>query len=166
MQAILGIDGVNKTQVLKQPDVLMLLYLFPELFAEPVLRRNYDYYKPRTDYAFGSSVGPAIQSILSCRVQAIEEAYEVFTLSAFADLYDVRGNAGDGIHAASAGGLWQALVFGFAGVKLDKEGFTLEPRLPSHWTYLEFPFMVRGKKYRVKITRLELGFDSQIIENP
>jgi len=27
MQAILGIDGANKRQVLKQPDVLMLLYL-------------------------------------------------------------------------------------------------------------------------------------------
>ena len=41
-------------------------------------------------------------------------------LAAQADLYNIRGNASDGIHAASAGGLWQAIVFGFAGLKVQQ----------------------------------------------
>jgi len=47
--------------------------------------------------------------------------------SARADLDDIRGNARDGIHAASAGGLWQALIFGFAGVKIREYGPTVNP---------------------------------------
>ncbi|MFN9956551.1 MAG: beta-phosphoglucomutase, partial [bacterium] len=38
MQAILGIEGANKHQVLKQPDVLMLLYLMRESAEFPYSR--------------------------------------------------------------------------------------------------------------------------------
>jgi kojibiose phosphorylase len=117
VQELFGIEGANSTQVLKQPDVLMLLYLHPEAFDDHTVRANYDYYTPRTDHTFGSSLGPAIQAIMACRVGEIGEAYEHFQRAAQADLYDVRGNAGDGIHGASAGGLWQAVVLGFAGLQ-------------------------------------------------
>ncbi len=73
-------------------------------------------------------------------------------LAANADLRDVRGNAGDGIHAASAGGLWQALVFGFAGLRLaDDGGYTLNPRLPSHWRRLVFRFWNQDQQHQVDI---------------
>jgi len=43
MQAILGIEGANLRQVLKQPDVLMLLYLLAETSLQ-TLQTNWDYY--------------------------------------------------------------------------------------------------------------------------
>ena len=104
VQAILGIEGANQVQVLKQPDVLILMYLLREHFADEAVKINYDYYTPRTDHTYGSSLGPSIQAIMACQVGKPEEAYEHFIRAARADLRDARGNAGDGIHAASAGG--------------------------------------------------------------
>lgn len=144
-QVLFGIEGCNETQVLKQADVLMLLYLLRSEYSDAILRVNYDYYTPRTDLTYGSSLGPSIQAIAACEIGKIEEAYQHFIQAARADLHDVRGNAGDGIHAASAGGIWQATVFGFAGLKVSDEGWTVSPRLPAHWKRLAFRFYYRGE---------------------
>ena len=152
VQELLGIEGANKTQVLKQPDVLMLQYLLREHYADEAVRRNYAYYTPRTDHTFGSSLGPAIQAIMACEVGEPEEAYVHFIRAARADLRDVRGNAGDGIHGASAAGTWQTVVFGFGGLKLGPEGWRATPRLPRHWRSLTYRFMYRGQPVTVSLT--------------
>jgi len=144
-QALFGIEGCNETQVLKQPDVLMLQYLLRSDFTEEQVHINYDYYTPRTDHTHGSSLGPSIQAILACEVGKPEEAYEHFMRAARADLRDVRGNAGDGIHGASAGGTWQAVIFGFGGLHIQADGWDIHPRLPKHWKRLAFRFFQRGR---------------------
>jgi trehalose/maltose hydrolase-like predicted phosphorylase len=143
VQALFGIEGINTTQVIKQPDVLMLMYLLPRLYPDETLRANYAYYTARTDYTFGSSLGLSIQAIMACRVDD-PSAYEHFMRAAHADLFDVRNNAGDGIHGASAGGLWQAVVFGFAGLEHTSNGWQVHPRLPSGWTRLAFRIVDHG----------------------
>jgi kojibiose phosphorylase len=152
-QALFGIEGCNDTQVLKQPDVLMLQYLLRNDFTDEQVRINYDYYTPRTDHTYGSSLGPSIQTIMACDVGLPDQAYEHFIRAARADLRDVRGNAGDGIHGASAGGTWQAVVFGFAGLRVSEEGWTVTPRLPQHWKRLSFKFFQRGKLQVVELTK-------------
>lgn len=149
MQALLGIAGANEHQVLKQPDVLMLMYLmrfnqsFP--YDPKLLQVNWDYYAPRTDITYGSSLGPAIHAILASDVEKPVEAYERFMQAAMVDLEDVRDNAAEGIHAASAGGLWQAAVFGFGGIQLTPEGPIANPHLPPGWTRLRFQLHWRGE---------------------
>ncbi|HWR65009.1 MAG TPA: glycoside hydrolase family 65 protein [Bellilinea sp.] len=150
IQSILGIAGANATQVLKQPDVLMLMYLLPELYDQETIQANYDYYTPRTDHTFGSSLGPSIQAIMACRV-GDPSAYEHFLRAARADLVDVRNNASDGIHGASAGGLWQAVVFGFAGLRLSREGWQVHPVLPKTWTRLAFQIVSDGRTQKFDI---------------
>lgn len=148
MQALLGIEGANEHQVLKQPDVLLLFALLPQHFSDDDLRVNWDYYSPRTDHAYGSSLGPAVHAWLACRLGMPEEAYTHFMRAALVDIEDVRGNAAEGIHAASAGGVWQALVFGFAGLHWTETGeVTVAPQLPSHWRRLAFSVQVRGERH-------------------
>ncbi|OKH40579.1 beta-phosphoglucomutase [[Phormidium ambiguum] IAM M-71] len=142
IQAILGIEAGNKRQVLKQPDVLMLLYLMRQSkeipYNQETLRQNWDYYAPRTDITYGSSLGPAIHAILASDLGKNEEAYERFMQAALVDLEDVRGNANDGIHGASAGGIWQAVVLGFGGVQFAENGPVAQPQLPPGWNRLKF----------------------------
>ena len=152
VQQIFGIEGACDTQVLKQPDVLMLLYLLPDLYDERTLRANYAYYTPRTDHTFGSSLGPSIQAIMACKV-GDPSAYEHFMRAARADLFDVRGNAGDGIHGASAGGLWQAVVFGFAGLHCTPEGWKTRPHLPPTWTRVAFKIVDHGKELSFEVKK-------------
>ncbi len=151
IQVIFGIEGTNETQVLKQPDVLMLLYLLRDHYADDAVRVNYDYYNVRTDHTYGSSLGPSIQTIMACNVGKPDEAYEHFIRAVRADLRDVRGNAGDGIHAASAAGTWQAVVFGFGGLRVTPQGWSTRPRLPKHWKRLAFKFYHRGKLQKVDL---------------
>jgi trehalose/maltose hydrolase-like predicted phosphorylase len=152
IQELFGIEGAHETQVLKQPDVVMLQYLLRDQFADEVVRVNYDYYTPRTDHSYGSSLGPAIQAIMACAVGRPDEAYQHFIRAVRADLRDIRGNAGDGIHGASAAGTWQSVIFGFGGLRLSREGWSTHPRLPSHWKRLKFTFFYHGQLQRVDLT--------------
>jgi kojibiose phosphorylase len=149
MQAILGIEEGNKRQVLKQPDVLMLLYLMRQSqeppYSQGVLQKNWDYYAPRTDISYGSSLGPAIHGILASDLGNTAEAYERFMQAALVDLEDVRNNAHEGIHGASAGGVWQAVVLGFGGIQIGDNEPVAHPHLPPGWTRLKFKFFWRGK---------------------
>jgi hypothetical protein len=86
---MLGIEGAQKVQVIKQPDVLMLLYLLDHHYDEKVLRANWDYYAHRTDLTYGSSLGPAIQSILAARVGDMTKRTTVHA-GAGTDLEDTR----------------------------------------------------------------------------
>ncbi|HEY3338127.1 MAG TPA: hypothetical protein VGK18_06460 [Propionicimonas sp.] len=151
MQQRYGFEGIAATQVLKQPDVLMLAYLLPEEFSGEALASNYAYYDPRTDHEHGSSLGPAISAVMACRAGEPEVGYQHFLRAARADLLDVRHNAGDGIHGASAGGLWQAVVFGFAGLEVTADGWHTTPMLPKHWTRVEFGFDHHGVHRRVVV---------------
>jgi len=151
LQALLGIEETNRCQVLKQPDVLMLLYLHPELYPKGIVRTNWDYYTPRTDLTYGSSLGPAIQAALAARMDDVEQAQRYFELAARTDLEDARGNTADGIHGATAGGLWQAVVFGFAGVRLTEQGVCVAPCLPPSWRRLAFRLIYHGRTYKVEI---------------
>ncbi len=66
-------------------------------------------------------------------------------------LRDIRGNAGDGIHAASAGGTWQTVVFGFGGLQITETGWNVRPRLPKHWKRLAFKFFYKGELQQVDL---------------
>ncbi|MEH2287110.1 beta-phosphoglucomutase [Nostoc sp.] len=149
MQPILGMEKTNKSQVLKQPDVLMLLYLMRESadfpYNEKALQTNWDYYAPRTDITYGSSLGPAVQAILASDLGKSTVAYEQFMQALMVDLEDNRGNTNDGIHGASAGGIWQAVIFGFGGIQITENGPVGNPHLPPGWTRLKFKLHWRGK---------------------
>jgi trehalose/maltose hydrolase-like predicted phosphorylase len=155
VQALFGIEETCQTQVLKQPDVLMLMYLLPEEFDRQALKVNYEYYTPRTDHTFGSSLGPSIQAIMATKMKDEKAAYEHFMRAARADLFDVRGNAADGIHGASAGGLWQAVVFGFAGLHCTPSGWQTAPCLPAHWQRISFKIVDHGRLLTFDVHQVE-----------
>ncbi len=160
MQAILGIETTNQCQILKQPDVLMLLYLLGDHYDSQTLKANWDYYCPRTDHVYGSSLGPAIHAVLAAQLAQPMEAYQHFMRAALVDLEDVRGNACEGIHAASTGGVWQAVVFGFAGIRLTERGPIANPHLPPGWTRLKFKLSWRDRWYEFDIKQESASVDA------
>ena len=153
IQALLGLEETNQSQVLKQADVIALLCLLEDEFDQKTWQANWDYYVLITDHEYGSSLGPAMHAWAACRMSQPDLAYEHFMRAARADLLNVRGNAHDGIHAASAGGLWEAVVFGFAGLRLTEDGPVFNPQLPSHWQRIAFDVLYHGKREHVELTR-------------
>ncbi|MEA5573333.1 glycoside hydrolase family 65 protein [Calothrix sp. UHCC 0171] len=166
MQALLGIESTNQKQILKQPDVLMMLYLLrsvsPQVssnlhYNHKTLLANWNYYHCRTDHSYGSSLGPAIHAILACELNQPEEAYNRFLQSALVDLADTRKNAHEGIHAATAGGVWQAVIFGFAGIRMTKFGPLACPNLPPSWQRLKFKLTWQNHDYEFDLTSADIS---------
>ncbi len=98
------------------------------------------------------SHGPAVQAIIAARAGLPDEAVEHFERAAFGDLRDLRGNATDGIHGASCGGVWQAVVFGFGGLRVADGTASTHPALPEGWNRLAFTVTIRGRRHRVEVT--------------
>ena len=147
--ALLGRERVSRSQVVKQADVLLLHHLVPEEAVEGSLEANLDYYEPRT--AHGSSLSPATHAALLARAGRFERALDALRMAAFIDLDDRTGTASHGLHVQTMGGVWQALVMGFAGIRPAGQQLAIDPRLPPGWTLLEIPVRFRGRLVRVSI---------------
>ena len=146
LQSIYGIEGVQAYQFIKQPDVVMALFLLRDWFERELIIKNLAFYTPRTDLTFGSSLGPSIQATLLARFGDVDEARDLFIKTLLTDLENNRGNTEDGIHAASAGAVWQILVFGFAGLEISDGEPVIMPRLPRSWEKISFQINWRGRK--------------------
>lgn len=134
---ILNKISKQKTQIIKQADVVMLLHLMGEEFDEETTKLNYSYYEKRTLH--GSSLSPSIYSIMGLKVGDDKKAYRYLKRAAFIDLVNLQKNTREGIHAANAGGVWQVVIFGFAGVSVDEDGILcISPKMPREWSGLTF----------------------------
>jgi kojibiose phosphorylase len=145
VDVLLGLDRVLPFPIIKQPDVLMLIYLLWDDFTPEVREANFRYYEPRC--AHGSSLSPCVHALLAARLGDMALAEQYFRQASEIDLSDNMGNAAGGIHIAALGGLWQAAVFGFAGLHLSDDGPQLNPKLPPAWRGLSFRIRWRGKDY-------------------
>ena len=140
----------RETQILKQPDVVLLLHLLGEEFDQKVIKANYDYYEKRTLH--GSSLSPSIYSVMGLKVGDDSKAYRYLRRAAFIDLLNLQKNTREGIHAANAGGVWQTVVFGFAGVSIDPEGvLNICPHMPKEWEGLSFRLHYYGSWVEITI---------------
>ncbi len=163
MQGILGVEETQARQILKQPDVLMMFYMMRDRFDLETIAKNWNYYTPRTDHVYGSSLGPAINAIIACDLNNPSVAYSHFMRAALVDLDNVRSNANQGIHAASAGGVWQAVVFGFAGIRISQNGIiTAHPNLPAHWKRLKFRLQWRSEWYQVDLNASQADDNKEV----
>jgi trehalose/maltose hydrolase-like predicted phosphorylase len=148
---LLGAARTAGAQVLKQADVLMLHHLLPDEVAAGSLLPNLGFYEPRT--AHGSSLSPAIHASLLARAGRYGPALDALHIAARLDLDDLTGSSAGGLHLATMGGLWQALAFGFGGIRPHGETLLVDPRLPTSWNALEFALRFRGRHLRLRIDR-------------
>jgi len=140
------------TQVLKQADVVALLSMFREEYTTEIMKKNWEYYEPRTEH--GSSLSACMYSLLSCYTGNPDNAYPLFMKSAQADLLPA-GKEWIGLiyiggtHPAAQGGAWIVAVNGFAGIHIENGKLTANPKLPKGWKKLRFKLMYQGKPYQV-----------------
>jgi trehalose/maltose hydrolase-like predicted phosphorylase len=145
---LLGRERTRRTQVIKQADVLMLHLLVPEEVAPGSLAPNLAFYGPRT--AHGSSLSPAVHAGLLARAGEPDRALELFRLACQLDLQDLTGTSAGGLHVATFGGVWQALVHGFLGVRLLDDALGLDPHLPAAWQAVELRLRWHGRRVRLR----------------
>ncbi len=137
-------------QVLKQADVVLALFLQGEDFSLEQKRANFEYYDPIT--TGDSTLSAVVQSIIAAEVGYQDLALRYFLAALFVDLADRHSNTSEGVHVASTGGVWNALVSGFGGFRdLGKGQWTIDPRLPAGWESLTFRLTLKHTRVRITV---------------
>lgn len=152
-----GAYGVAaETKVIKQADVVTMLNLFPEEYKPEILKKNWEYYEPRTEH--GSSLSSCMYAMLACKCNMPRKAYPFFMNSAGADLKDGGKEwAGlvyiGGTHPAAAGGAYMTAIEGFGGVSVQDGTVRTAAVLPEGWNRMKFHICCRNIRYAVEIGR-------------
>lgn len=149
MDNLMAWDELVATQILKQADVLMLPAVLPEELSELALAANYDYYEPRTSH--DSSLSAPVHALVAARLNRLDDARRYLDRAAGIDLDLERGvTAAGGVHIAALGGMWQALVLGFAGVRASGDLLEAVPHVPAEWGELAIALQWDGRRLRCR----------------
>ena len=154
-----NMEQLSKIQVSKQADVLVLFLNFYNLYSDKIKKANYEYYESKCLH--DSSLSLSTYSIIAKEIGDINKSYELFKKCCQIDLGENMQSSDTGIHAASLAGIWQAIVYGFCGVRFDGTNLNVNPRLPNNWHGIDFNIYYQGCKINfnikadeMKITRL------------
>jgi trehalose/maltose hydrolase-like predicted phosphorylase len=153
MDVVLGRERTQRSQVVKQADVVALLGLLPEEFIGDTGAENFRYYAPRCSH--GSSLSHAMHGLVAARLGYSEMALRHFRQTAAIDLTDTHVAIDGGVHIGALGGIWQMAVLGFAGLSLHSGGIQLTPQLPAAWRSIGFHVQWRGRRLKVRIDQIE-----------
>lgn len=135
-------------QVVKQADVLLAMQWRSHAFTPQQKAHNVDYYERRT--VRDSSLSACTQAVLCAEVGHLELAHDYTYETAFVDLRDLHDNTREGLHLAALAGTWQALIFGFGGLRDDSGVLSLNPALPDGISRLRF--RLRWQEFRVTVS--------------
>jgi maltose phosphorylase len=142
-------DRIYRNDMIKQPDVLMMLFLYSGKFTTAEKRAGYEYYEPRTIHE--SSLSPSVHSILAAELGRKDEAYEFFKFATRIDLDDYNRNAREGLHLTAIAAAWMNIVYGFAGFRSDGPVFRLAPYAPDAWKSYRFKLRLAGGLVEIKV---------------
>jgi len=147
-------DNVNRYQVSKQADVLMLFYLLSAEELDEILTglgyspdaemipRTIDYYLARTCH--GSTLSAVVHAWVLARANRGQApAYLARALDS--DITDIQGGTtAEGIHLAAMAGSVDLIQRGFAGVETRADTLHLNPYWPEEAGALELGLTYRG----------------------
>ena len=149
IDVVIARERTQRSQVVKQADVVALIALLPREFPGATAETNFRHYEPRC--AHGSSLSAGMHALVAARLGDAEMALRYLRETAATDLYLDPSSAG-GVRIAGLGALWQAVIRGFVGLDLMGDKLGLDPKLPSQWRSLSFRACWRGSTVAVGIT--------------
>lgn len=152
-------DRILRSCFIKQADVLQCLYVFEDQFDIETIRRNFEFYEPRTVHE--SSLSPCIHAIIASKLGKIDQAYELYLRTARLDIDDYNNEVKEGLHITSMAGTWLSIVEGFGGMRVRNDELMLNPVIPTKWTSYSFEIKFRGNVLKVKVTHQHVEISNQ-----
>jgi maltose phosphorylase len=142
-------DRIYRNDMIKQPDVLMFMFLYNQEYSIEAKKANYNYYEPRCIHE--SSLSPSIHSIFAIELGKKKHAYEFFNFSTRLDLDNYNRNTAEGLHLTSIAAAWMNIVYGFGGMRSDGEILSFNPSLPIEWKGFEFKLIYNNSLLKITV---------------
>jgi maltose phosphorylase len=153
---------IFRHNMVKQPDVLNLMYFYSQDYTLEEKRANYEFYEARTIHE--SSLSPSLHAILAAELGKLDEAYPFFSYGARMDLDNYNRNTDQGLHVTSAAGVWASMIFGFGGMRTDGDVLSFQPTLPAQWRSYRFRVCYQGAILEVRVDDKRAEF--QVVSGP
>ncbi|HBY71182.1 MAG TPA: family 65 glycosyl hydrolase, partial [Lachnospiraceae bacterium] len=144
-------DRIYRNDMIKQPDVLMMMLLHSRAFTKEQLLKNYEYYEPRCIHE--SSLSPSVHSILAVQLKKHEEGYRFFSFATRMDLDNYNRNTSEGLHTTSIAAAWMNIVYGFAGMRSDGDILSFSPSIPAAWNGYSFRIHYQKDVIEIEINK-------------
>ena len=130
-----------KGAMIKQADVNLLGYPLEVVTDPETLKKDLEYYAGKIDPKHGPAMSYSAFCVQYARLGDTNKAYEMFRRSYVPNLRPPFGVLAENptsknpYFATGAGGLLQAVINGFAGLRITESGVVQLPSvLPKHWT--------------------------------
>jgi len=147
-------DRILRSCYIKQADVLQGLYLLESKYSLDTIKKNFDFYEPRTVHE--SSLSPCVHSILAAKIGYKEKAYEMYLRTARLDLDNYNNDTSDGCHITSMAGTWMSVIHGFAGMRVNQGNLSFSPFIPELWDNYSFKIVFRKHLLKITVNKNEI----------
>jgi maltose phosphorylase len=147
-------DRILRSCFIKQADTLQGIYVFEDEFHMDTIRRNFEFYEPRTVHE--SSLSPCVHSILAAKIGNIDKAYEMYLRTSRLDIDDYNHEVHEGLHITSMAGTWMAVVEGFGGKRVYDQKLYLNPIIPEQWSEYAFKITFMGNDIEVRVSHTQV----------
>lgn len=144
-------DRILRSCFIKQADVLQGLYFLEDEYDIETIKRNFEFYEPRTVHE--SSLSPCIHAILACKIGNHDKAYDMYLRTSRLDLDNYNNDTCDGCHITSMAGTWMSVVHGFGGLRVKNNSLVLNPYIPDKWDSYSFKVMFRHSLLKIIVKR-------------
>jgi maltose phosphorylase len=144
-------DRILRSCFIKQADVVQGIYFFINEFDKQTIKKNFDFYEPRTVHE--SSLSPSIYSIIASEIGYESKAYELYLRTARLDLDNYNNDTEDGLHITSMTGSWLSIVHGFSGFRIVNNMISLRPFVPSTWDKYSYKIGFRDRLINIHVEK-------------
>ncbi|UCH15057.1 MAG: glycoside hydrolase family 65 protein, partial [Bacteroidales bacterium] len=151
-------DRILRSCYIKQADVLQGLFIFENSYDLATIRRNFEFYEPRTVHE--SSLSSCIHSVIASRIRNPDKAYELYLRTSRLDLDDYNNEVREGLHITSMAGTWMAIVIGFGGLRVKNDILIFNPLIPDNWKSYSFRVLFRGSIIEVNVSKNKIIFNN------
>jgi len=141
-----------KGEIIKQADVNLLAYPLELVTDEKTVKSDLEYYEPLISKE-GPAMGLSVLSVIYARLGNSEKAFDLFKRSYIPNKRPPFGalaesaTSNNPYFATGAGGMLQAVIFGFGGLHFTETGIIeTKPCLPKTWKKLEIKGVGPQKK--------------------
>lgn len=155
-------DRILRSCFIKQADVLQGLYFLEHQFDADTIKRNFDFYEPRTVHE--SSLSPCVHTVLAAKIGYPDKAYDLYLRTARLDLDDYNNEIEEGCHITSMAGSWIAIVQGFGGMRVLHDELHFNPMIVPQWKSYSFKILFRNNLLKIKIAAEQIEIFNESAE--
>lgn len=147
---------IYRHRVAKQADAVLAAALLPGMFDQATKHRMLDAYEAVTVH--DSTLSASAFAMLAAQAGEIDRAAAYWRASVLTDLLDLFGNSAHGLHMAALAGGWNALAFGFAGLRTIDGALGFAPYYVSDLGPYSLTFAFRERRIRIDVGAAEVRY--------